>query len=262
MTREEPNYRPWLDEGPAPPGVGAGLRAAAALLLLTPLAFQYLPQVSRFFSWRWAAAAIFLQPAHQVGRLAEAEPFSPAWILTDVIYCALIALILDFVLRRFSRAAPASARKWTFAGVTTLWIFAGALATEGLLNYYGIVGSRVACPGEFHALGRSCASLRDFRQYWVGGLADNWYLAKASASPEVLTALRTDLELTAVDPSLVPRRIWEQPPHWWTPRHGPSTRVWVSPGWEFEHRGADGDHYLVVEDLQQGALFLFLKANL
>jgi len=95
--------------------VGPGLRAAAALLALTPLAFQYLPQVSRFFSWRWAAAAIFLQPAHQFGHLAEVELFSPAWILTDAIYCALIALILDFALRRFSRAAPASARKWTLA---------------------------------------------------------------------------------------------------------------------------------------------------
>jgi hypothetical protein len=262
VTRDERDYRPWLDQGPTPPGVGPGLRAAAALLVFTPLAFQYLPQVSRIFSWRWAAAAIFLQPARQLGLLADAEPFSRASILADVIYCALIALLLDFALRRLSRAAPGSARKWTFAGVTTLWLFVGALATEGLLNFYGVVGSRVDCPGAFHALGRSCASLRGFRQYWVGGLADNWYLAQASASPEVLVALRSDLQLTAIDPSLVPRRFWEQPPYWWAPRNGPATRAWVSPGWRFDDRGADGDHYFIVEDLEQGRLFLFLKANL
>ena len=64
-------------------------------------------------------------------------------------------------------------------------------------------------------------------------------------APATLQTIVTTNAMKAVDPETVPDSFWRQPPIWWKPARSPATQVYTTPGFNFEGRSGDGDHYVL-----------------
>jgi hypothetical protein len=100
-----------------------------------------------------------------------------------------------------------------------------------------------------------------YRYQFLGGFLDSAFLYRFDAKPDVINRLITAWDLKPIDKTTDISRLWKQPPLWWAPVSVSQCDVLLSPGFQFDTRGADGDHQLMIHDKQAEVVYIWFKAN-
>jgi hypothetical protein len=95
--------------------------------------------------------------------------------------------------------------------------------------------------------------------FW-GNFIDRQHLWRVQMSPELIPILVKKFGLIEVDSAdEVPKEFWQQQPYWWRPSR--SGRFFISPGFQADRRGADGDHFLMMYDESTSVIYVWYKNN-
>ena len=242
------------------------LRPLAWALPFLPTMLWWLSQhpallwLAPFFSLPWFALAGFLAPVHAI-----TEPVIPTTLpalLPYLIYSGLLALGLDLLLHHLARR-PSRVQTLRRRTVTGLYLVVALLSfaylTERYATWRDWPPRSTRLPDALKLWGFEAENTQDVRVYErPGGFLDREYLVRLRVDRQLLGDLRSHPSLQPMTPDQSLSSFWGQPPFWWNPADGLFLRT---AHFDFNDRGPDGDHGLLLLDEEHLLVHLWLKSN-
>jgi hypothetical protein len=237
------------------------LKLVWALAAFLPLAAILTPILAPRIGVIFIACAIYLWPASWLSQQVGSEPLTPIFTVIAAAYCAAIGALVATLGAWALRLPERLTRTRALILIATVWIPVTMFVSYRVLQYGGVFTRETSCPGHLDILQPHCADVSELLEQELEGFIDTSYVAAFRAAPAALQSIVATNAMKAVDPQQVPDSFWRQPPIWWTPGRSPATQVYTTPGFNFEGRSGDGDHYLLIDDRTAGKVYVYLESN-
>jgi hypothetical protein len=238
------------------------VKGAWALAAFVPLAGIYAEPIFVYqIGYVFLLCAMYLWPASWIANQLGIEPLTPMFAVVGGVYCAVLGALTAVVLSRLFRLSVHVERRRAVVLIGIVWLPIGLFAGYRILDYKGVMSTESQCPGNLYFLKEHCADISELREQELAGFIDRSFLATFRPRGSTLSTLVTVNQMREIPASDVPDSFWRQPPVWWTITRTTAAHVYMSPGFAFEGRGHDGEHYLFIEERDTAQVFVYFQDN-
>jgi hypothetical protein len=237
------------------------VRLLWALAAFVPLVVFFTPALAFQIGLVWLMCAMYLWPATALAHALGIDFMSWSYVGVALAYCAVVSAFAGWLASRLLKLRDDASGRFAIVAISVVWLPIAVVLGYRVVEYKGLLTRTSPCPGNLTILKPVCEDVTDFRVQPIERFIDGWYLARFTTRPRAIAALKDRGELTELDVANIPSSVWSQPPVWWDPDKDNHTRIYATPGFPFEGRGPDGDHYLFIVNGRTNHVYVFFKAN-